>query len=193
MTTFTIDVDNNIAANLTPEDAAAIAGAETFNTQAALAKLAAEWPAERLVGIWNGIPGVTATKKFKDRKTGVSRIWKAIQSLAAPAAPTKPHVAPRKPHTATGKRKVAKAPTRTKKAPKARKEAAPARDGSKKAAILALLQRSEGASLADLMAATGWQAHSVRGFISGTLGKKMGMTVASAKAEDGERRYSVNA
>jgi hypothetical protein len=70
-------------ANLTPEDAAAIAGAETFNSQAALAKLAAEWPAERLVGIWNGIPGVTATKKFKDPKTGVSRIWKAIQSLVA--------------------------------------------------------------------------------------------------------------
>ena len=41
------------------------------------------------------------------------------------------------------------------------------------------------------MKATGWPAHSVRGFLSGTLGKKMGLTVTSTKAEDGERRYSV--
>jgi hypothetical protein len=41
------------------------------------------------------------------------------------------------------------------------------------------------------MKATGWQAHSVRGFLSGALGKKMGLMVTSTKAEDGERRYSV--
>ena len=41
------------------------------------------------------------------------------------------------------------------------------------------------------MKATGWQAHSVRGFMSGALGKKMGLAVTSTKAEDGERRYSV--
>jgi hypothetical protein len=41
------------------------------------------------------------------------------------------------------------------------------------------------------MKATGWQTHSVRGFISGTLGKKMGLTVYSAKGEDGERRYTL--
>jgi hypothetical protein len=41
------------------------------------------------------------------------------------------------------------------------------------------------------MKPTGWQAHSVRGFLSGTLGKKMGLTVTSAKADDAERRYSV--
>ena len=43
----------------------------------------------------------------------------------------------------------------------------------------------------ELMAATGWQPHSVRGFISGTLGKKMGLTVVSAKGENGERTYSI--
>jgi hypothetical protein len=42
------------------------------------------------------------------------------------------------------------------------------------------------------MSVTGWQAHSVRGFISGTLGKKMGLTVVSIKAENGDRTYSIS-
>jgi len=41
------------------------------------------------------------------------------------------------------------------------------------------------------MKATDWQAHSVRGFISGALGKKMGLKVESAKREDGERVYTL--
>ncbi len=67
-----------------------------------------------------------------------------------------------------------------------------ARDGSKKANVLALLERKDGATLAELMKATGWQAHSVRGFLSGALGKKVGLKVTSAK-EDGQRTYSVKA
>jgi len=46
-------------------------------------------------------------------------------------------------------------------------------------------------TLAEIMKATGWQAHSVRGFISGALGKKMGLTVESTKREDGERVYTL--
>jgi tRNA U34 2-thiouridine synthase MnmA/TrmU len=45
----------------------------------------------------------------------------------------------------------------------------------------------------DAMKATGWQPHSVRGFLSGTVGKKMGLTITSTKGEDGERSYSVKA
>jgi hypothetical protein len=41
------------------------------------------------------------------------------------------------------------------------------------------------------MKATGWQPHSVRGFISGALGKKMGLTVDSVRREDGERVYAI--
>jgi Protein of unknown function (DUF3489) len=74
-----------------------------------------------------------------------------------------------------------------------KKEAKTPRDGSKKAKVLALLGRKEGATLAQLMKATGWQAHSVRGFLSGALGKKMGLEVTSAKSEDGERTYSIKA
>jgi hypothetical protein len=64
-----------------------------------------------------------------------------------------------------------------------------ARKGSKKAEILALIERPHGATLAEIMKATGWQAHSVRGFVSGTLGKKMGLVIASDKREDGQRVY----
>ncbi|MCG6122858.1 MAG: DUF3489 domain-containing protein [Microvirga sp.] len=66
------------------------------------------------------------------------------------------------------------------------------RAGTKGAAIVELLSRDAGATLPDLMAASGWQAHSVRGFLSGTLKKKCGLTVASEKA-DGIRRYRIAA
>ena len=84
-----------------------------------------------------------------------------------------------------------------KKAPKGRKKAEvakpEARDGSKTAKILDLLKRPGGVTSKELMKVTGWQAHSVRGFLSGTVGKKMGLAVTSTKGEDGERTYSVKA
>jgi hypothetical protein len=55
-----------------------------------------------------------------------------------------------------------------------------------------MLQREGGATLAEIMKATAWQPHSVRGFVSGTLGKKMGLTVTSMKGEDGARTYRIN-
>lgn len=72
-----------------------------------------------------------------------------------------------------------------------RKKTPAARDGSKSAKVLALLQRAGGVTMQELIKATGWQAHSVRGFLSGTVGKKLGHTVASAKGEDGQRSYSI--
>ena len=56
--------------------------------------------------------------------------------------------------------------------------------------ISALLRRTKGASIHELMNATGWQHHSVRGFLSGTLVKQKGLKIASEKT-DGERRYRV--
>ena len=56
-----------------------------------------------------------------------------------------------------------------------------------------MLKRPDGATLADIMSATDWQAHSVRGFISGSLGKKMGLTVESFKRPDGARAYRTGA
>lgn len=66
-----------------------------------------------------------------------------------------------------------------------------ARAGSKQAKLVELLRRPHGASIAEMMKATGWQAHSVRGVISGTIKKKLGLTVTSEKAESGERHYRI--
>jgi hypothetical protein len=68
-----------------------------------------------------------------------------------------------------------------------------AREGSKTAKVLDLLKRPTGATMKELMKATGWLPHSVRGFLSGTIGKKMGRAVNSTKGEDGERSYSIKA
>jgi hypothetical protein len=63
--------------------------------------------------------------------------------------------------------------------------------GSKTAKILDLLRRPGGASARELLKATGWQPHSLRGFLSGTVGKKMQLSLTSTKGENGERVYSL--
>jgi hypothetical protein len=99
-------------------------------------------------------------------------------------------VSPPKPRVAPEKAKTRKKATVAKKAPK--RAAAEARQGTKTAQALNLLRRPNGATLDELMKALSWQAHSVRGFLSGTLGKKMGLAVASTRREDGERVYSLS-
>src|ERR1022692_4476972 len=109
MKTFTIDNENNISVFATQEEAAAATATpfdsfasqqeladlvaatatpfDSFASQQELADLAAHWPAERLLAVWNSLPGVTAVKKFKDRNTAISRIWARIQGLGEPVAP----------------------------------------------------------------------------------------------------------
>jgi len=123
----------------------------------------------------------------------------AAAPVQPPKATKRANVAPRKPRVAPGKPRSGKKATSAKRRPKsqkAAKQAKPAtgaREGSKAAKVLGLLRRPDGASLKELMKATGWLAHSVRGFLSGTVAKRMGIDLASAKSEDGERRYSVQA
>ena len=80
----------------------------------------------------------------------------------------------------------------TKKSPKITKPSAktPARKqtSTKAGQIVGLLSRPAGASIAEMMKATGWQAHSIRGFMSGHL-KKSGRSVQSGLDEGGARRY----
>jgi hypothetical protein len=81
-----------------------------------------------------------------------------------------------------------KPPVETKKKKSAAK---PEPKVGKGAAIVALLQRTGGATSEELMRASGWQRHSLRGFISAVVGKKMGLKVSTAKNEAGEFTYQI--
>ena len=208
MTTFTIDNDNTVTAFATaPEADACIppTGFDAmFTSEKELAKAAAEWPITRLVEIWNGFAGTPGfgnlkpVKKFENRAKACARIWSAIQALATKpaAAPPAAEVAPAaaKPPKATrpAKKQPKAAPAAKTPVAKAEAKAKPARADSKKAIVIKMLQRKNGASNEEIMAATGWQTHSVRGFIAGTL-KKAGLTAESFKTDAGERRYRLPA
>ena len=62
---------------------------------------------------------------------------------------------------------------------------------SKQALVIGLLQRPEGATIAQIMEATGWQQHTIRGTLAGTLKKRLGLTIASAKEPGGQRVYRI--
>jgi hypothetical protein len=201
MTTFTIDSDNNITAFATREEANATSTSpyEIFASQKELAELAAGWPAERLVTIWNSLAGVVAVEGFRNAKTAISRIWARIQSLGDAVKPK----AKKKAKGGTqakgtpAKAKASRKVTAAKSVPKGKKsvkgeEPATPREGSKTAQVVALLQRRDGATLAKIMAKMGWQRHTVRGFMAGAM-KKAGHTVESFKPEGGDRTYRIKA
>ena len=153
MNTFTIDAHNAVAR--LGQDERSAREMEKFSSEKELAKLAAQWPARRLVEIWNEMPGVRRVAKFRDRKTAVRRIWTRAQDLR---------------------------PVETK--------STAVRDGTKAARVIALLKEPSGATIKAIMVATGWQSHSVRGFISAQLTKKLGLRVQSfARSE--ERVYRI--
>jgi pyruvate/2-oxoglutarate dehydrogenase complex dihydrolipoamide acyltransferase (E2) component len=209
MKLFSIDADNTIttfaAAEQLPE------GQEHFATEKELATAATNWPADRLVQVWNSFAGVAGfgadlkpVKKFTDRKSAVARIFKAIQKLdGAPDATPEPTPAPAAaPAKAPKAAKAAEAaPAKTSKPAKPAKAAKPAkkpatakvpREFSKKAIVLDLLKRKTGATMAEIAKATDWQNHTIRGFISGTLTKKMGLAIESTKSESGDRTYRLS-
>lgn len=84
---------------------------------------------------------------------------------------------------------MTKATKRSAAAKKRNDTARPAATETKRDKLLALLRRKNGATIADMTAATGWQPHSVRGFLSGTVKKKLGLTLDSKESKDGARRY----
>jgi hypothetical protein len=140
MTTFTIDSENNITAHGTAEEAAAATTApiDSFASQKELAELIATWPAERLVAIWNSLPGVEPVEGFKSAKTAANRIWERVRGLGEPA---KPEAEPTKPKAnkkpkggaqaakgAPARGKATKKASPTKNAPKAKKAPKPAKE-----------------------------------------------------------------
>ncbi len=196
MRVFTIDCDNNIAVYAAPEEVPADDNIHRFTSEKDLGKVLEMLNGDELVQLWNSFVGVTPfddlkpVKKFTDRKTAVARIWKAVQRLDAPKAAKG---APISIEAAPKANRPGKKATPAKKAARAKQGATEARDGSKKAEVLDLLRRKQGATLAEIMKATGWQAHTVRGFVSGTLTKKLGLKVESFRTEDKERTYRVSA
>jgi hypothetical protein len=142
------------------------------------------------------VTAVITANKGEHIMTSITEETGTAQATATGAQPKpakKARVAARRAHVASKRGKSGKKASPPKKAPKGHKKAGTARDGSKAAKVLDLLKRADGATLKELMKATGWQAHSVRGFISGTLGKKMGLKITPVKADVGERSYSVKA
>jgi len=90
---------------------------------------------------------------------------------------------------------VVKTKARVRKAAKAPKPpAAPKtpRTGTKQAQLITMLEAQGGASIVEIVAATGWQAHTIRGAISGVLKKKLGLDVTSAKVEGRGRVYKIS-
>jgi hypothetical protein len=173
---FAIDADNTIAVSTSAEKPPPKGRAAWFRNEKQLAALAAHWPSGRLVEVWNNLPGVRKVAKFTDRQTGVRRIWRAIERL-------EPHVGE---HAATGGDKVS---SRGKTASPSEQPVV-ARTDTKAARVIALLKQPAGATLKAIMALTGWQSHTVRGFITAHVRKKMNCRVQSFKRE-GERVYRI--
>ena len=119
-------------------------------------------------------PEKAPSKKGASQKRGAPKGQKVAKGGKAKAA------APRK-EAKPGKKAAKPVPA---------KAAATPRAESKGATILALIARPKGATLAEIMKATDWQAHSVRGFLS-TAAKKHQLNIESAKNESGERVYRV--
>jgi hypothetical protein len=183
MATFTIDSENNIVAHAgTPASDDPL---QLFSTEEELAKFAAAWPGSRLVEVWNSFAGVTPfddlkpVKKFTSRQTAVARIWQAVARLSPDAAP------PAVPASAKSNESPAKAQRRG-TAPKSARSA----PKNKKAQVIAMMKRPKGVTLAEIMEATGWQKHTVRGFVS-ILSRKSGEKIESSKNSSGERSYRI--
>jgi hypothetical protein len=211
MMIFTIDINSDIRAHESEaqaeETAKLVAGTMVVRSEKELVKAAAEWPATRLVELWNSFAGVAPftdckpVKKFENHDKAVARIWAAIQRLGnaiepKPAEPAPAEDAKPVAEKAAGEPKPAAAKkasqAKTKAAPKTKGKKAAAgkpREGTHKAEVIAMMQRKGGATLEEIVKATGWQKHTVRGFIS-IVGSKGGMKIASSRREsDGARVY----
>ena len=160
--TFSIGPENQVRPCSTgvPADPTAV----IFSTERELLMRTASWPGSRLVEVWNSLPGVAQVTRFTNRPTAIRRIWRAIQEGKFTQA-----------------RALSASDTSAKKAQ---------RSDTKTARIITLLQQPTGATLRSLMDLTGWQSHSVRGFLSAQLSKKRGLRIKSF-TRNGERVYRI--
>jgi hypothetical protein len=134
---------------------------------------------------------------MKNKQAAETTQAAAVAEQGAPVAPekapskkgaTKKAGAPKGQKTA--KRAKAKAAAKTAAKPARKKEASAPRAESKGAKIIDMIGRAKGATLAEIMKATDWQAHSVRGFIS-IAAKKHSINIESSKNDAGDRVYKI--
>lgn len=133
-----------------------------------------------------------AAKPAGPAKTGKARSFKKTsvraRTDAAPYAASKATVRKGTP----GRSRSEQVPSR-KGATSAPTNRASRRTGSKQAEVIAMLRSGTGATIPAIMKVTGWQVHSVRGFLSGVVRKKLGMPLATDRNKDGVRRYRIGA
>lgn len=134
-----------------------------------------------------------ATKTTESAAVAEQVAHVAPEKAASKKAASQKKVAPKASKDAKKATKQAKAAPKKQAKEKAAKvkEAKVPREFSKKNIVLDLLRRPKGTTMAEIAKATDWQNHSIRGFISGNLTKKMGLTVESTKNEAGERTYKI--
>ena len=165
--------------------------ASAFATFAGLQRETKDWNMARLIELWNSFAGVAPfgdlkpVKKFTSRDIAINRIWAALQRLEAATAAEPEQDAPK----ATKPAKKAK-PAEAAKAPKPANDPEPKKAGGKKAEVLALMARPQGAALSEIASLTGWQNHTTRSFISVTA-RKLGLLLTTEK-RDGERIYKTS-
>jgi hypothetical protein len=173
MKSFSIDSKNRIHVEDPPSVQSSKLGPR-FGSEQQWARIAADFSVSRLVKLWNKLPGVMPVQRFASRQTALRRIWAALQGLEPKQKSTV-----RKPDVQV------KAEIRIKQPVKEHE--------GRTRQVIDLLEAEGGASLEQLVDATGWQKHSVRGFLSGTIRKKMGMEVISSKNANGARVYRISA
>jgi ribosomal protein L7/L12 len=185
MPTFTIDADDNITAYDTPQAATkGSAALPRFSSQAELAQLTADWPGSRWIEVWNSISGHKPVSKLGPAKQAAARVWAALQRVA-----NTPHSKPNKATKPATKAKTARKGAKKSSTAKSKKTVAASEPReSKKAEVIALLRRAKGVSLSEIQKLTGWQKHTIRGFIS-LLGSKAGLKIISTRTDAGERSY----
>lgn len=113
-------------------------------------------------------------------QAGTDLVVSAAGYAALGVEPPKPQVAQAAEPAEPAEAAEAPAPRRT-------------RDNSKQAQVIAMLKRPEGATIAQICEVTGWQQHTVRGTFAGAFKKKLGLALASEKAQGGQRIYRIAA
>jgi hypothetical protein len=164
-------------------------------------ELSSDTPEPDPPAIPHNVRSVFLTHQTQQEATLMKTEETITTAIEAPQTKTSESQSATKTTAQSATQKASKANTKKRAAKKEtaaarKKKAAPPtavgeRTRTKKAMVLELLRRKQGAAMSEIGKATGWQIHTIRGFISGNVTKKMGLTVESSKSEAGGRIYRI--